>query len=1129
MDTLNFFIERLLHHLWAVSWQVSILVTIIWIIDRFTLRASPVFRYWLWLIVLFRLCIPVNLTLPYSLDQFIRNNLGFGVPAVHNLVPFRDISQDFDFKMVPLISIGEPAVNFEEIETAGETFPANIRNFAGMLWLVTVTIVVLLILAKVFLISRRLKSCAIIKRSDLCALFRRLKIEMGIKHLVGLHYMDIDNVDVPAVIGVVSPRIFLPRNIADEWAVDDIEPVLLHELAHVKRRDLVINWLQVIVQVVYFFHPLAWYANRRIRQVREELCDDIAVNRLGGGKKLYTQSILRVMEETFREPSFGFVGIGFLERKHSLGERIKRIMNKKYKNNTKMTIFSVIMLVSICILGFLISCGTSTLKVKEPQSEKIIMKKDGSKKKTYKDLKNSTISLAVARGKNLEPPEALISGVKNITDAMNRYTDIDTKFNGEISLDSPALFNFPLIFISADTAFTLTENELSNLKKYLVNGGFAIIDNGTPEIEWGEVESSLRHILIDALGADAKFLPIPINYSLYHCYYDFDDGPPNGYIPANDMKRPYLYLEGIFLEDRLVAVYSDRGYIYRWSDEYGNEPQLRFGVNLILFAALQENGMIQKKLSSKDNSSIDIDIKIDENGEYKVEDKPANESNLSEVLRKELEKGYSKKIVVYAAPQTTHKQVVFLMDTAKNLNVESIAFGIQESQSNSNKLFDNSLFDVNQHNAKVCTLRDSNAVLIKIIQNGNLEIDGTLIDNSELLQILEEEMEKKKTNSITIQTSPETLQEHIQFVMKTAKKLDASIGVLYDGMTDKQTRSSDYEDIKRSAKLHLGMINVKQGKQDPEANLVYLRTLILQSVENENWDDLQKYATMMINSEEVERKKPESANYFFKEEAYYLLGSAFETQGRGSESKSLEDPVTREAQAHYINAVKYYKDGYKKFPDSFYSSDMLLKVGILYLTKLYETKNALDLATEKFEEYIQKFPYTPNTEIAHYYLGFCYYNNREFKKAKRTFNDFIDKYSNSYYIPEALFYSSESSYNIGDLKEAIRGFDRLIERYPQYKKTPEALYTKAWAYLDLEREEEAIETFWALIDKYPESKFASSALFTIGDYHFSKKNYEKAKSTYEKFLKLYPDSVLTEKVMMKIKDTEAEIGKTREN
>ena len=195
---------------------------------------------------------------------------------------------------------------------------------------------------------------------------------------------------------------------------------------------------------------------------------------------------------------------------------------------------------------------------------------------------------------------------------MNRYTNINAKVDTHLYLDSRKIYETPFVYVVADKAFELTDIEAKNFGDYLRNGGFAVIDNGTPMYEFGQAEASLRQMLKDALLADAQFLPIKNDHPLYHCFHDFDDGPPQGdeiqmvQTTTTDMQgetarnssmaKAVLFLEGIWLDERLVAIYSDKGYARKWRLMTNNEPQLKMGVNFVVFALTQAGGIAQQKM-----------------------------------------------------------------------------------------------------------------------------------------------------------------------------------------------------------------------------------------------------------------------------------------------------------------------------------------------------------------------------------------------------------------------------------------------------------------------------------------------------------------------------------------------------
>jgi hypothetical protein len=222
------------------------------------------------------------------------------------------------------------------------------------------------------------------------------------------------------------------------------------------------------------------------------------------------------------------------------------------------------------------------------------------------------VYIATAWGAQLKPPDHLKRAVINLVEAVNRYTNINAKVDTHLFLDHRKLFETPFVYIVADEAFELTEIERKSFGDYLRNGGFAVIDNGTPLFEYGQAEAALKQMLEDALGADAKRLPIDNRHPLYHCFFDFDDGPPQGAEVGmvqttttgvqgetarnNQMTKVVHYLEGIWLDNRLVAIYSDKGYAIKWKDLANNEPQLKMGVNMVVFALTQEGSIAQQKM-----------------------------------------------------------------------------------------------------------------------------------------------------------------------------------------------------------------------------------------------------------------------------------------------------------------------------------------------------------------------------------------------------------------------------------------------------------------------------------------------------------------------------------------------------
>lgn len=125
----------------------------------------------------------------------------------------------------------------------------------------------------------------------LLRLRRRLDIEKAVEIL------ESSAVAVPAVVGWLRPVILVPASAFAGLTPQQLEAVLAHELAHVRRHDYLVNLLQAAVETLLFYHPAVWWVSGQVRQERECCCDDLAVavcgDRLGYARALATLETLR--------------------------------------------------------------------------------------------------------------------------------------------------------------------------------------------------------------------------------------------------------------------------------------------------------------------------------------------------------------------------------------------------------------------------------------------------------------------------------------------------------------------------------------------------------------------------------------------------------------------------------------------------------------------------------------------------------------------------------------------------------------------------------------------------------------------------------------------------------------------
>ncbi len=96
-----------------------------------------------------------------------------------------------------------------------------------------------------------------------------------------IRFLESALVEVPTVVGWLRPVVLMPASALAGMAPQQIEAILAHELAHIRRHDYLVNLLQTLVETLLFYHPAVWWLSRRIRIERENCCDDLAVSLCG--------------------------------------------------------------------------------------------------------------------------------------------------------------------------------------------------------------------------------------------------------------------------------------------------------------------------------------------------------------------------------------------------------------------------------------------------------------------------------------------------------------------------------------------------------------------------------------------------------------------------------------------------------------------------------------------------------------------------------------------------------------------------------------------------------------------------------------------------------------------------------
>jgi len=171
-------------------------------------------------------------------------------------------------------------------------------------------------------VARRMKSVATqAVGDDLQEVFEALRLRLGVVRAVTL--VNSALVRVPTVIGWLRPVVLVPVGCLMGLSAVQVEALLAHELAHIRRHDYLVSVLQAAVEALLFYHPAVWWVSRQVRRERECCCDDLAVA-VGGDRLAYARALSVLEERRSYMPEFVLGANG-----GELTMRIKRLLGCK--------------------------------------------------------------------------------------------------------------------------------------------------------------------------------------------------------------------------------------------------------------------------------------------------------------------------------------------------------------------------------------------------------------------------------------------------------------------------------------------------------------------------------------------------------------------------------------------------------------------------------------------------------------------------------------------------------------------------------------------------------------------------------------------------------------------------------
>ena len=310
-------------------------------------------HYYIWFLLLLRLIVPFTPESPVSVFNFVKLDSLESVFSSH-------VSSSYDMKK-PSTEMGNSPSEFtknpipldpvevkEHTPTPTDFVVVNSKLTLIILWLIGVALLVgytVFINLKFWYQIRtepRANSASITHIVETC------KSELKITKDISI--VSTNKVHTPALFGPIKPWLLVPDSFIK--SLDDLELkyIVLHELAHLKRKDIIVNWITVVVQILHWFNPVIWYGFYRMHQDCELACDAMVLSSLDPERhKEYGHTIIRLLEMMLT-PQWIPGTTRMLSQKSNIKRRI-RMISKFKKESLPVTIITIIVFIAVGMVG----------------------------------------------------------------------------------------------------------------------------------------------------------------------------------------------------------------------------------------------------------------------------------------------------------------------------------------------------------------------------------------------------------------------------------------------------------------------------------------------------------------------------------------------------------------------------------------------------------------------------------------------------------------------------------------------------------------------------------------------------------------------------------------------------------
>ncbi len=360
-----------LEFLLNASFQLTVFAMLIAILSFFFHNRSAIFLLCLWSLVLLKIMLPPSINFPF-------NNQTQWIPE-----------------------IVYPVLTLTALDASVEDTQLSLQSCLFIFWvLVAIGLLIYLVFKNVKFYIKLGDSTRFYRKyipANLKKQFEKNKIQLMLNRTI----------PIPFTAGIFRPKIYLPGS-AMFWQNDQLEAILLHELAHIQRKDSLVGLIQHLAQIVFFFHPVIWITNRQINKFRERTCDDFVLANSQNTALTYSKLLISFIDQSSRSGMFSHAVNYFHQTNKILIQRFQYLINQKEKIMMKLNLTEKILIGLFVCLAFGISMlNVRCSEIQQPlvENEAVLKKEINSEEFQKFDQAPAPIGGFQAIQQNLHYPE----------------------------------------------------------------------------------------------------------------------------------------------------------------------------------------------------------------------------------------------------------------------------------------------------------------------------------------------------------------------------------------------------------------------------------------------------------------------------------------------------------------------------------------------------------------------------------------------------------------------------------------------------------------------------------------------------------------------------------------------------